>query len=64
VSPSTGLENVEKTKFLTLPGLELRPLGRAARSQSLYNRGIILMTGRTMAIIKYEQQEKIKITNI
>jgi hypothetical protein len=28
--------DVEKRKFLTLPGLELRPLGRAARSQSLY----------------------------
>jgi hypothetical protein len=25
-----------KRKFLTLPGLELRPLGRPARSQSLY----------------------------
>jgi hypothetical protein len=32
----TGLEDVEKRKFLTLPGLELRPLGRRARSQSLY----------------------------
>jgi hypothetical protein len=27
---------MEKLKFLTLPGLELRPLGRPARSQSLY----------------------------
>jgi hypothetical protein len=27
---------VEKRKFLTIPGLELRPLGRPARSQSLY----------------------------
>jgi hypothetical protein len=31
-----GLNAVEKRKFLTLPGLELRPLGRPARSQSLY----------------------------
>jgi hypothetical protein len=31
-----GLDDVEKRKFLTLPGLELlRPLGRPARSQSL-----------------------------
>jgi hypothetical protein len=30
-----GLDNVEKRIFLTLPGLELRPLGRPARSQSL-----------------------------
>jgi hypothetical protein len=30
------LEDIEKRKFLTLPGLELRPLGRPARSQLLY----------------------------
>jgi hypothetical protein len=35
VDPSTGLYDVEKRK-LTLPGPELRPLGRPARSQSLY----------------------------
>jgi hypothetical protein len=31
-----GLDDLKKRKFLTLPGLELRPLGRLARSQSLY----------------------------
>jgi hypothetical protein len=31
-----GLGDVEKRKFLTLPGLELRPLRRPARSQALY----------------------------
>jgi hypothetical protein len=36
VDPRAGLEDVEKRKFLTLPGLQLRPLGRPARSQSLY----------------------------
>jgi hypothetical protein len=37
VDPRAGLDDVEKTKFLTLPGLELRrPLDRPARSQSLY----------------------------
>jgi hypothetical protein len=36
VDPRAGLDDVEKTKFLTLPGLELQPLGRLARSQSLY----------------------------
>jgi hypothetical protein len=36
VNPRTGLDDVEKRKFLTLPGLKLRPLGRPARSQSLY----------------------------
>jgi hypothetical protein len=36
VNPRTGLDDVEDRKFLTLPGLELRPLGRPARGQSLY----------------------------
>jgi hypothetical protein len=36
VGPRAGLDDVEKIKFLTLPGLELRSLGRPARSQSLY----------------------------
>jgi hypothetical protein len=36
VDPSAGLDNVEKRKFLNLSGLELRPLGRPARSRSLY----------------------------
>jgi hypothetical protein len=33
VSPRTGLDDVEKRKFLTQPGLELRPLGRPTRSK-------------------------------
>jgi hypothetical protein len=32
VDARDGLDDVEKTKFLTLQGLELRPLGRPARS--------------------------------
>jgi hypothetical protein len=36
VDPRVGLDDVEKRKFLTLPGLELRNLGRPARSQSIY----------------------------
>jgi hypothetical protein len=36
VDPRAGLDEVEKRKFLTLKELELRPLGRPARSQSLY----------------------------
>jgi hypothetical protein len=35
VDPRVGLDE-EKRKFLTLPGFELRPLGRLGRSQSLY----------------------------
>jgi hypothetical protein len=36
VDPRAGLDDAEKRKFFTLPGLELRPLGRPACSQSLY----------------------------
>jgi hypothetical protein len=36
VGTRAGLDYMEKRKFLTLSGLELRPLGRPARSQSLY----------------------------
>jgi hypothetical protein len=36
VGSRAGLDDVEKSKCLTLPGLELRPLGRPARIQSLY----------------------------
>jgi hypothetical protein len=35
VDPRAGLDDMEKWKFLTPPGLELRPLGRPARNQSL-----------------------------
>jgi hypothetical protein len=36
VHPGDYLDDMEKRKFLTLPGLELRPLSRPARGQSLY----------------------------
>jgi hypothetical protein len=36
VNPRAGLDDVEERKFLSLPGLELRPIRRRARSQSLY----------------------------
>jgi hypothetical protein len=36
VDPRSGLDDVERRKILPLPGLQLQPLGRAARSQSLY----------------------------
>jgi hypothetical protein len=35
VGPRTGLDDVERRKILSLPGLGLRPLGRPSRSQSL-----------------------------
>jgi hypothetical protein len=36
VDPRAGRDAVEKRKFLTLQGFELRPLGRSARKQSLH----------------------------
>jgi hypothetical protein len=36
VGPRARLDELEKRKFLTLPGLEFRPLGRPTRSQLLY----------------------------
>jgi hypothetical protein len=36
VDSRASLDDIEKQKFLTLPGLEIRTLGRPARSQSLY----------------------------
>jgi hypothetical protein len=35
VGPTTAMDDAERRKFLTLSGLELRPLGRPARSLSL-----------------------------
>jgi hypothetical protein len=35
IGPRASLDDGEKSKFLTLPGLELRHLCRPARSQSL-----------------------------
>jgi hypothetical protein len=36
VDPRAGLDNVEKRKFLTIPGLELQPLSHPAQGQSLH----------------------------
>jgi hypothetical protein len=36
VGPRAGLDDMEKLKFSPPPGLEFRPLGRPARSQSLH----------------------------
>jgi hypothetical protein len=36
VDPRAGLDDMEKRTFLILPGLELRPFSRPARSQSVY----------------------------
>jgi hypothetical protein len=36
MDPKAGVDDLEKRIFLTLPGLEVRPLSRPGRSQSLY----------------------------
>jgi hypothetical protein len=36
MGPRTGLDDLERRKILPLRGLELRPLDRSTRSQSLY----------------------------
>jgi hypothetical protein len=43
VDPRAGLNDVEKRKFLTLPGMELRPLVRPACSQSLHRLPITII---------------------
>jgi hypothetical protein len=43
MDPRAGLDELEKREFLTLPGLELRPFGRPARSQSLYRLHYLLV---------------------
>jgi hypothetical protein len=48
------MDDVKKSKFLTLNELELRPLGRPARSQSLYR---LSHPGSSVLI------QKVKITN-
>jgi hypothetical protein len=36
MDPRAGLDDMKKRKIFTLPGLELRHLGRPARNQSLH----------------------------
>jgi hypothetical protein len=45
VDSRTGLDDANKRKILTLPGLELRSLRRLARSQSLYRLCYQLLNG-------------------
>jgi hypothetical protein len=50
---TTGLDNVERRKILPLQGLELRPLCRPARSQSLFRLsypGPFLICGRSFVL--------------
>jgi hypothetical protein len=50
VDPIASLDEMEKRKFLTLPGLELQPLGRPARSQSYTDSTIQALEARSIYI--------------
>jgi hypothetical protein len=51
VDPRDGLDDVENRKFFALSGLELRPLGRLARSQMLCKSYINMYLGPIYADI-------------
>jgi hypothetical protein len=59
VDPRAALNDVEKRKFFTLPGLELRTLCRPARSQSIYR---LRYPGSTGSIMKTEFNNFIMMT--
>jgi hypothetical protein len=50
MDPRAGLDDLEKRKFLTVLGLELRPLSRPSPSQSLYR----LSYPGSLVVSKYE----------
>jgi hypothetical protein len=56
-----GMDDVENTEFLTLLGLELRPLGRPARSQSLYR---LRYPGSRYVCIHKDKRENLSILKI
>jgi hypothetical protein len=62
--PKGGLDDVEKRKFLTLPGLELRPLCHPARSQSLYRLRFPGSHNRTGIYIKLKSIFRIIIKTV
>jgi hypothetical protein len=52
VGPRIAVDDVGKSKFLTLPGLEFRLLGRQARSQSLHQLRLLENYVLTIAYVK------------
>jgi hypothetical protein len=61
VGPRVGLDVTEKRKFVTLVGIELRPLGRPASCQSLHRlrypgskllHGLAFLSGRDRKMIR------------
>jgi hypothetical protein len=56
VDPRAALDDMQKWKFLTLPGLELRPLSRPSRCQSLYQLRYpgSTLRGRNVVKVKFQ----------
>jgi hypothetical protein len=53
VGPRAGLDDVKKIKMSSLSGLELRPLGHPARSQSLYHLPSSPYEGRFVPVLNW-----------
>jgi hypothetical protein len=55
VDPRAGLDAVKKRKFLSVLRLELRPLDRPARSESLYRirDGNKVKKGKVVPVLNY-----------
>jgi hypothetical protein len=61
VDHRASLDDMENRKFLTIPGLELRPLGRPASSQSLQSVGVsVCSTLRSVAICNHTMRSSIQ----
>jgi hypothetical protein len=61
MGPIAGLDNVGKRKFLTLQGLELRPLSCPARSQSLYR---LIYSGSYIYLARAKKKKERKIRKL
>jgi hypothetical protein len=57
VEPTAGLDVLKKREFLILSGLELRPLERPARSQSLYRLRYPESSGRVQNSLIYADEK-------
>jgi hypothetical protein len=51
VGPRAGVDGMERCKFLILSGLELQPLRRRVRSQSLYRLRSLLTVFEEMHVV-------------
>jgi hypothetical protein len=63
VGHTAGLDAVQKRKFLSLPGLELRPLGRPTRSQSLYRPPYLDTSSAALIFLKTPHLDEFRKVN-